>query len=258
VAIAGERVLAASTGELLEGEAVRWPVARVASASRMPRDPALSRVHTRALSMLRLEPRRGDALWRGLGRRGWWPTLSVQGGADYRSGRSHDYDENFSYGQLNQLNDQNTERSTYYDAGIVLSWDLGEIAYNDDAVDLSREMRQVISLRDNVLDEINQLYFDRQRALRALSGFADWSDPEAASLRLRALELAAGLDAWTGGWFSSQVEIPPAAKVDWMRPLMPADAILARPPQPLLDPDTVHPETAVPTIEPDMEEKENS
>jgi hypothetical protein len=254
VAVGASRMFAASASELLAGEASPTPVARVVSASRMPRDPALSRVHTRALVMLRLEPRRGDALWRGLGRRGWWPTLTLHGGADYRSGRSHDYDENFSYGQLNQLNDENREHSTDYDAGIVLSWDLGELAYDDDAVELSREMRQVISLRDNVLDEINQLYFDRQRALRALSGFADWSDPEAAALRLRALELAAGLDGWTGGWFSSQVEIPPAAKVDWQRPQAPADAIFARPPAP-----AVHPETAVPTVERrHKEERENS
>ncbi|MDG2335210.1 MAG: hypothetical protein P8Q97_13370 [Myxococcota bacterium] len=30
----------------------------------------------------------------------------------------------------------------------------------------------------------------------------DKGSPEAAALRLRAEELAAGLDAWTGGWFS--------------------------------------------------------
>ena len=37
----------------------------------------------------------------------------------------------------------------------------------------------------------------------ALDAYADMSDPEAVLLILRAEELAAGLDAWTGGWFSA-------------------------------------------------------
>ena len=36
----------------------------------------------------------------------------------------------------------------------------------------------------------------------ALESHSDKHSPEAAALRLRAEELAAGLDAWTGGWFS--------------------------------------------------------
>ena len=49
---------------------------------------------------------------------------------------------------------------------------------------------------------LTQLYFDRRRALLALAALPDKQAPEAALLRLRAEELAAGLDAWTGGWFS--------------------------------------------------------
>ncbi len=53
---------------------------------------------------------------------------------------------------------------------------------------------------------VYQLYFDRQRTLLALSAYADRSDPEAMALELRCRELAAGIDAWTGGWFSEQLE----------------------------------------------------
>jgi hypothetical protein len=44
--------------------------------------------------------------------------------------------------------------------------------------------------------------------LVALAAFADRSDPEAVLLALRCQELAAGLDAWTGGWFSKQIRAP--------------------------------------------------
>ena len=55
-----------------------------------------------------------------------------------------------------------------------------------------------------MLDEITQLYFERRRALVDL---ASERDPLAAARqRVRADELAAGLDAWTGGWWSAQLE----------------------------------------------------
>ena len=96
-----------------------------------------------------------------------------------------------------------------WDAGISLTWDLGDIAYNPEAIDLSREARQLISLRDDVLDQINQAYFERQALLRALEAEpaeVEHSEAERFKLRLRADELAAGLDGWTGGWFANQSE----------------------------------------------------
>jgi len=53
---------------------------------------------------------------------------------------------------------------------------------------------------------VTQLYFERRRALLQLSGVP--SAPEAARLRLRADELASGLDAWTGGWWSHATATP--------------------------------------------------
>ena len=60
----------------------------------------------------------------------------------------------------------------------------------------------MIELRDDVLDEITQLYFERQRVRRALAAAVSDDPAERERLALRAAELAAGLDAWTGGWFT--------------------------------------------------------
>ena len=58
----------------------------------------------------------------------------------------------------------------------------------------------MIALRDDVLDEVTQLYFERERVLARLGVAAH---DESHDLALRAAELAAGLDAWTGGAFSA-------------------------------------------------------
>jgi hypothetical protein len=60
----------------------------------------------------------------------------------------------------------------------------------------------VIKLRDDVLDEVTQLYFERRRVMVELFARPDAPPAEKLRLRLRAAELAAGIDAWTGGWFA--------------------------------------------------------
>ena len=165
-------------------------------------EPGLAQLHARALAYAGLAPDYFRRLQSGLARRGWWPALALRAGSAFDRDQRSSRDQTFTYGELHDLRDASTDRSWDYDASITLAWDLGDIAYPADAPELSREARQVIGLRDNVLDEVNQLYFDRRRALLALDSHLDKHSSEAVGLRLRAEELAAGLDAWTGGWFS--------------------------------------------------------
>ncbi len=83
---------------------------------------------------------------------------------------------------------------------------VGGLVYPVESVDLSRESRQVVSLRDDIADEINQLYFERarirQRLLDIGAGQISAEPGEQTRLRWRSREIGAGLDAWTGGWLS--------------------------------------------------------
>ena len=83
-----------------------------------------------------------------------------------------------------------------------------DLAYHPESIDVSKEAREIIELRDDVLDEVTQLYFERRRALLQLASEPPAPPDEAARLRLRADELASGLDAWTGGWWSRALSTP--------------------------------------------------
>ena len=61
--------------------------------------------------------------------------------------------------------------------------------------------RNTIELRDQVLERVNRLYFERLR-VRTRLGALGPDAPERGELEIRASELAAQLDAWTGGLFS--------------------------------------------------------
>jgi hypothetical protein len=146
-----------------------------------------------------------EALRHGAQRRAWWPIVVVRAAGQWDDSWSTDFDQSFLSGATRHLTDRDRNRGDEFDASLSLSWDLGGIAYEPESIDVSRETREVIELRDDVLDEITQLYFERRRVLAELGALNGPTAPEQRLLRLRADELAAGIDAWTGGWFSRQV-----------------------------------------------------
>jgi hypothetical protein len=165
-------------------------------------DPPLSQIRARALRRAGLGVERSQRLREGLHERAFWPELSLRIGADLDRDRENDDRQSFVSGDTRFLHDTKRDRNFGFGASIQFDWELGGIAYPDAAVDLSRELRQVISLRDDVSDEINQLYFERQGIRERLLGREALAPEEVLRLRLRAGEIEAGLDAWTGGWLS--------------------------------------------------------
>jgi hypothetical protein len=209
---AGDTVLAAGSLGLLRGAPVLRAseagegseAAPAAGRTRRRGDPDIRAVHRASLRYLSLEPVRIAELREGISYRGWLPTVSLRVAAARDRKRKRDYDEAFLSGEMRRLNDRATDKTLDLEGSLVLSWDLGELAFDEDSIDISREARLVISLRDNVLDEINQLYFERRGLLAKLD--APEPPPDAWGVERRAAELAAGLDAWTGGWFSERLE----------------------------------------------------
>jgi hypothetical protein len=193
-------VAEASTAEALV--AAEGPSRASGVGPRLAPDPPLEEIRRRALLRAGLTARRSHALWAGLRRRALWPELGLRFDADFDSGWQHDRDQSFVSGDTRRLTDRRRDGGQSFGAAIQLDWDLGGVVYPEDSVDLSRELRQVVSLRDDVADEINQLYFERQAIRERLADPAAASSAETRQLFWRAHELDAGLDAWTGGWIS--------------------------------------------------------
>ncbi|MEZ4354609.1 MAG: hypothetical protein R3F16_13275 [Myxococcota bacterium] len=192
-------------------------------------DPPVELVLRHALRRSGLDVERDRRLRRGLWQRAFWPKLSLQLGADFDHDRARDADQSFVSGDTRYLLDRSRDEGRRLSASVSLDWDLGGVAFPDDAVDLSREQRQVVSLRDDVADEINQLYFERQAIRERLATPGAIPDPaEVARLRWRAREIEAGLDAWTGGFvarwrFERSRSLPGApAAADTLHPEVPS------------------------------------
>ncbi len=168
------------------------------------REPSIEEVRRAALAYLELEPGRLRRLRRGAERRGWLPTLSLRLERDHGTSVTDDRDEAFLSGDTRRLLDFERERQAGFEASLALSWDFGDVLHHPESVDVSREVRELLELRDDVLDELRHLYFERRRVQLELLALPEGRPLEAARLRLRADELGAGIDAWTGGWFGER------------------------------------------------------
>jgi hypothetical protein len=201
------RAGAAPGGELQAGPKALEPLL-TAALSDLPRalrserrEPGIDEVRRAALAYLDLGPERLRRLVRGAARRGWLPTLAVRLDRDRFARARNDHDQAFVSGATRLLLDRENERSAGFDLSLSLAWDFGDVLHHPESVDVSREVRELVELRDEVLDELRHLYFERRRVQLELLALPEGRPLEAARLRLRADELAAGIDAWTGGWF---------------------------------------------------------
>jgi hypothetical protein len=87
-----------------------------------------------------------------------------------------------------------------YDWGVSLEWDLGDLIWSEQQRLIDGQVRLLVQLRNDILDEINKLYFERIRVKMEINSGA-LSLQEKNKKQLKIEELGASLDVLTGGYF---------------------------------------------------------
>ncbi len=85
---------------------------------------------------------------------------------------------------------------------VSMSWDLGELIWNDAQTSIDVRSRLLVELRNDILDEVTKLYFERQRVMIELENIAIEDRRKRLDKEIKLRELTANLDALTGGYFS--------------------------------------------------------
>ena len=92
------------------------------------------------------------------------------------------------------------------DRGLDLSitWDLGELMWNDDQTSIDVRSKLMVQLRDGIVDEVTRTYFERRRLQIKLLTEPPTDQQTILEKELRLQELTALIDGLTGGYFSQQ------------------------------------------------------
>jgi photosystem II stability/assembly factor-like uncharacterized protein len=89
---------------------------------------------------------------------------------------------------------------------ISFNWDLGDIIWSDDQNSIDVRSRLTVQLRNDILDEVTKLYFERIRVKRELEKLDILERKKREEKELRVRELSAYLDGLTGGFFTSRMK----------------------------------------------------
>ena len=88
---------------------------------------------------------------------------------------------------------------------VSLTWELGDLIWNSEQVDIDTRSRLMVQLREDILDEVTRTYFERKRVKIDLFLSPPADEKKRIEQRLKLEELTANLDALTGGWFSREI-----------------------------------------------------
>jgi len=89
---------------------------------------------------------------------------------------------------------------------VTMSWDMGELIWNEDQTSIDTRSKLMVELRDDIMNEVTRTYFERRRLQIDLLAFPPKDLKMSLEKELRLQELTADIDALTGGYFSSQIQ----------------------------------------------------
>ncbi len=87
---------------------------------------------------------------------------------------------------------------------LALTWNLGELIWNNDQTSIDVRSKLMVELRNDILDQVTKIYFERLRIKMDLDNISIEDRKKRLEKELRLRELTASIDALTGGYFSRQ------------------------------------------------------
>jgi hypothetical protein len=116
---------------------------------------------------------------------------------------SLDYDRtvtSYSNSSLTRFSDGPT------DWGVSLKWSLSDLIWSEQQRLIDSQVRLMAELRNDILDEVNKIYFERRKVKVELAYLSQQDSKKISEKKLRLEELSASLDALTGGYFSQHLK----------------------------------------------------
>ncbi|MFA5119420.1 MAG: hypothetical protein WC695_11345 [Candidatus Omnitrophota bacterium] len=160
-------------------------------------DPPIGELYEAAIRYAQVEPEK-ILLWRkAAAKKAWLPRMTV--GWDRNASNLWHWES----GSSSKPDDDVLRRGKdFLDWDLTLSWDFGELIWNNDQTSIDARSRLLVQLREDVLDQVTKLYFERRRVKMDLNELRIEDRKKRLEKELRLQELTASLDALTGGFFS--------------------------------------------------------
>ncbi len=172
-------------------------------------DPEIDEVQKAAIKYAEVEPEKVLRWRKQAAMSAWLPKLSVGMDRDKNKTVSSNiwgtYGTTTTSGKYYAGPDDET-RDNNKNWNVSLSWELGDLIWNDAQTSIDTRSRLIVQLRNDILDEVTKIYFERIRVKMEMDNLRIEDRKKRLEKELRLQELTASLNALTGGYFSSRIK----------------------------------------------------
>lgn len=159
-------------------------------------EPSIRDVQKIAIRYAEVDPEKILGWRRAAQNKAWFPTLAV--GLDRDAADLLHWDTGASPDALLKGRD-------FVSWDVSLSWDLSDLVWSTDQTSIDSRSKLMVELREDVLDQVTRLYFERRRAQVELYTITPLAEIERVNREMRIEELTALIDGFTGGEFSRMI-----------------------------------------------------
>ena len=164
-------------------------------------EPTVQQIQQAAIHYAEVSPEKIKQWRAAASRKALFPTLSV--GSDMGEDQNVDLDRGGT-------NDPDKfimgPKEKTLDWHVDLNWDLGDLIWNDDQTSIDTRSKLMVELREDILNEVTHLYFERRRLQTDLVLVPPASLPLQIEKELKLQEMTADIDALTGGFLSQKLK----------------------------------------------------
>jgi len=167
-------------------------------SSKFDSEPTIEEIREAAVAYAEVSPEKINGWREAAAKRAWMPDLTFR----YDKGRALHNDAYYYSGEYVDDTTSRDKDSGWY---ISLTWELGELIWNNDQTSIDSRSKLMVELRDDVLNEVTRLYFERRKLQIEMLLAAPVDIRGMIDKDLRLQELTAGIDALTGSYLSKRL-----------------------------------------------------
>lgn len=165
-------------------------------------EPTIEEIQKASIRYAEVHPDKIKEWRRAAARKAWLPDLNI----DFGQGKDWQSSTYFYSTSSEKYKDDDITNGKDHGWSISMTWELGELIWNNDQTSIDTRSRLMVQLRDDVVNDVTRLYYERRRLQLEMLLSPPETVWEKIEKELRLEELTADIDAMTGYYLSKKMK----------------------------------------------------
>ncbi|MBC8413380.1 MAG: hypothetical protein ISR96_03970 [Nitrospira sp.] len=164
-------------------------------------EPSIAEIRDAAIRYAEVSPQKISKWRKSAAKSAWLPDLRFA----YDKNKDWQSSKYFYSTAKEKYNDDDITKGNDHGWSVSMTWQLGELIWNSDQTSIDSRSRYMVQLRDEILNEVTRLYFERKRLKINMKILPSEHLKEQLEDELRLQELTAQIDALTGSYLTRRL-----------------------------------------------------